>query len=236
MCGRYAVFLPPEAIAALFGTSGPVPNWAPTWNMAPTRDAPVVRMHPGTLERRIDLLRWGLLPHWAKVVKFGRQPVNARAESVATAQMFRDAYHHRRCLVPADVFYEWQAANGGKHPWAIARADGQTMALAGLWEGWRAPDGVVVRTFAVITTEANDTMRPLHARMPVILEPEDWPLWLGETDADPAALLRPSAAELRCWRISSSVNHVRNDGPALLDPLLHDESTPTLLPLDAGRG
>lgn len=224
MCGRYAVFLPPEAIAALFRTGGPVPNWAPTWNMAPTRDAPVVRLHPGTRERRIDLLRWGLLPHWSKVAKFGRQPVNARAESVATTQMFRESYHHRRCLVPADVFYEWQAVGRGKHPWAIARADGQTMAFAGLWEGWRAPDGVVVRTFAIITTEANDTMRPLHARMPAILEPEDWPLWLGEVEGDPATLLHPATAALRCWRISSSVNHVRNDGPALLDPLLPDTS------------
>ena len=194
--------------------------------MAPTRDAPVVRLYPGTLERRIDLLRWGLLPHWSKVAKFGRQPVNARAESVATAQMFRDAYRHRRCLVPADAFYEWQAAEGGKRPWAIARADGQTMAFAGLWEGWRGADGMVVRTFAVITTQANDAIRPLHARMPVILEPEDWPLWLGETEDDPAALLHPSTAELRCWRISSSVNHVRNDGPALLDRLL-----PETLPL-----
>lgn len=220
MCGRYAVFLPPDAIAALFRVSGPVPNWAPTWNMAPTRDAPVVRLHPGTQERQMDLLRWGLLPHWAKVAKFGRQPVNARAEFVATGYMFREAYRQRRCLVPADVFYEWQTAEGGKRPWAIARADGQTMAFAGLWESWRGPDGVVVRTYAIVTIDANDTMRPLHARMPVILEPADWPLWLGEAEGDPASLLHPATAALRCWRIGSSVNHVRNDGPALLDPLL----------------
>ena len=218
MCGRYAVFLPPDAMAALFRTSGPVPIWDPTWNMAPTRDAPVVRLHPGSAQRQIDLLRWGLLPHWAKVVKFGRQPTNARAETIASTLMFRDAYAHRRCLVPANAFYEWQVAAGGKRAWAIARADGQPMAFAGLWEGWRGADGTVVRTFTIVTTEANATLRPLHTRMPVVLEPADWALWLGEAEGDPAPLLRPSAAEFRCWRIGSAVNHTRNDGSALLEP------------------
>ncbi len=233
MCGRYAVFLPPDAIAALFRTSGPLPNWEPTWNMAPTRDAPVVRLHPGTQERRIDLLRWGLLPHWAKVVKFGRQPINARAESVATTQMFRDAYRHRRCLVPANLFYEWQALPRGKRPWAIARADEQPMVFAGLWEGWRGPDGGVVRTFTIVTTEASPALRALHARMPVILEPEDWGLWLGEAEGDPATVLHASRAALRCWQISSSVNHVRNDGPGLLEPLLPGAAGELLVPAGA---
>lgn len=233
MCGRYAVFLPPDAIAALFRTTGPLPHWEPTWNMAPTRDAPVVRLHPGTQERRIDLLRWGLLPHWAKVVKFGRQPINARAESVATTQMFRDAYRHRRCLVPANLFYEWQTLPRGKRPWAITRADEQPMVFAGLWEGWRGPDGGIVRTFTIVTTEASAALRPLHARMPVILEPEDWKLWLGEVEGDPATVLHASRAALRCWRISSSVNHVRNDGPGLLDPLLPGAAGELLVPAGA---
>jgi putative SOS response-associated peptidase YedK len=219
MCGRYTVFLPPDAMAALFRTSLPPPHWEPTWNLAPAQDAPVVRVHPGSQERRIDLLRWGLLPHWAKVVKFGRQPVNARAESVATAQMFRDAYAQRRCLVPADAFYEWQTVAGRKRAWVIARSDRQTMALAGLWDGWRGPDGTVVRTFAIVTTEANATLQPLHTRMPVVLEPADWPLWLGEAAGDPAMLMRPSAASFACWPVGSSVNSVRNDGPELLEPL-----------------
>lgn len=231
MCGRYAVFLPPDAMATLFRAGAPVSNWAPTWNMAPTRDAPVVRLQPDTQERQIDLLRWGLLPHWAKVAKFGRQPINARAETLTTGYLFRDAFRRRHCLVPADAFYEWQVTETGKRPWAIARADGQTMAFAGLWESWRGPDGKVVRTFAIITTEANDATRPLHARMPVILEPEDWPLWLGEVAGDPAALLRPATTALRCWRIDSSVNHVRHDGPALLEPLLPEA---TLLPAQDG--
>ena len=112
MCGRYASFLPAEALRSLFQTVNPTPNWEPTWNMAPTRDAPVVRLHPETRARHLDLLRWGLVPHWAKDPKSVRQPINARAETVATAPMFRDALARRRCLVPADVFYEWQATDG----------------------------------------------------------------------------------------------------------------------------
>lgn len=231
MCGRYAVFLPPDAMVKLFQASPPVPNLQPTWNMAPTRDAPAVRLHPTTQERRIDLLRWGLLPHWAKVAKFGRQPINARAETLATSYMFRDTYPKRRCLIPADVFYEWRDEGNSKQPWAIARADGTTMALGGLWEAWRGPDGTTVRTFAIVTTEANDALRPLHARMPLVLEPADWPLWLGETEGDTSTLLRPSAAEFETWRIGSSVNHVRNDGPSLLDPLEAVSSDTSMLPL-----
>ena len=218
MCGRYAAFLPAEAIVALFRTTGPVPNWAPTWNMAPTRNAPVIRLHPDNKERRLDLLRWGLVPHWAKDLKAVRQPINARSETLATSSMFRDAYARRRCLVPADAFYEWQVLDGAKAPWAIARADGQPMVFAGLWEGWRGPDGTVIRSFTIVTTGANDTLRPLHERMPVVLEPGDWPAWLGETDSDPAALMRPSAAGFRTWRVGTAVNNVRNDSADLLEP------------------
>ncbi len=218
MCGRYASFLPAEALRTLFQTVNPTPNWEPTWNMAPTRDAPVVRLHPQTRERHLDLLRWGLLPRWAKDPKTTRQPINARAETLATSPMFRDALARRRCLVPADVFYEWQATEAGKQPYAIARADGQPMAFAGLWEGWRGPDGTVLRTFAIVTTDANSLLLPLHERMPVILEPADWPVWLGEREGDTTSLLRPSLAELRVWRIGKAVNNVRNDSAALLEP------------------
>lgn len=218
MCGRYASFLPAEALRGLFHTVNPTPNWEPTWNMAPTRDAPAVRLHPETRARHLDLLRWGLVPHWAKDPKSVRQPINARAETLATTPMFRDALARRRCLVPADVFYEWQAANGAKLPFAVARADGQPMVFAGLWEGWRGADGTVMRTFTIVTTNANAVLRPVHERMPVILEPSDWPTWLGEVDDDPAQLLRPSAAELRVWRVGTAVNNVRNDNAALLEP------------------
>jgi putative SOS response-associated peptidase YedK len=219
MCGRYAAFLPAEAIVALFRTEGPVPNWAPTWNMAPTRDAPVVRLHPESKQRRLDLLRWGLLPHWAKDAKSVRQPINARSETLSSASMFRDAFAHRRCLVPADAFYEWQAVNGAKLPWAIARADGEPMVFAGLWEGWRGSDGTVIRSFTIVTTSANEALRPLHERMPVVLEPSDWPLWLGERDGIPGEVMRPSAAAFRSWRVGTAVNNVRNDTSQLLEPV-----------------
>ena len=220
MCGRYAAFLPAAAIVALFDTKGPIPNWAPTWNMAPTRDAPVMRLHPDTRERRLDLLRWGLVPHWAKDPKSIRLTINARAETLATTPMFRDAYAKgRRCLVPADAFYEWQVADRVKQPWAIARGDGQPLVFAGLWEGWRGADGSVIRSFTIVTTTANETLRPIHERMPVVLEAADWPLWLGEVPDDPAGLLRPSDTGFSIWRVGTAVNAVRNDTPALLEPV-----------------
>jgi len=219
MCGRYASFLPAEALRALFQTTNPTPNWEPTWNMAPTRDAPVVRLHPQTRARHLDLLRWGLVPHWAKDPKSVRQPINARAETIATAPMFRDALERRRCLVPADAFYEWQAIDGTKQPYAVARADGQPLVFAGLWEGWRGADGTVLRTFTIVTTNANTLLRPIHERMPVILEQQDWPTWLGELEGGAAALLRPSGAELRVWRVGIAVNNVRNDSEALLEAI-----------------
>jgi len=219
MCGRYAAILPADHIATLFQTHGPLPNWGGTWNMAPTRDAPVVRRHPETGERRLDLLRWGLVPHWLKDLKATRQPINARGETIAATPMFRDAYARRRCLVPADAFYEWQAAPEGKLPWAIARADAACLVFAGLWEGWRGPDGSVIRSYTIVTTSANAALRPLHERMPVVLEEADWADWLGETDADPARLIRPSAAEFRTWRVGTAVNNVRHDAASLLDPV-----------------
>ncbi|HVZ08949.1 SOS response-associated peptidase [Rhodopila sp.] len=217
MCGRYVSSLPAEALVALLDTVGPTPNWAPTWNMAPTRDAPVVRRHPATGERRLDLLRWGLVPHWAKDPKTVRLSINARSETLSSTPMFRDAYaRKRRCLVPADAFYEWQVVAGGKIPHAVARADGQPMIFAGLWEGWRGADGTVIRSFVIITTDANETLRPLHERMPVVLEPDAWPLWLGEREGDVAGLLRPSEAMFRVWRVGTAVNNVRNDAAELL--------------------
>jgi putative SOS response-associated peptidase YedK len=219
MCGRYAAILPAEHIVALFQTVGPIPNWAGTWNMAPTRDAPVIRLHPETRERRLDLLRWGLVPHWAKDPKATRQPINARGETIASTPMFRDAFARRRCLVPADAFYEWQATPDGKLPWAVARADAGCMVFAGLWEGWRGADGSIIRSFTIVTSSANEQLHPLHERMPVVLEEADWPLWLGETEGDPASLVHPSATAFRVWRVGTAVNNARLDTASLLDPV-----------------
>ncbi len=220
MCGRYASFLPPDLIARLFGTKNPLPNLKPTWNMAPTMTAPVVRRHPETGDRHLDALTWGLVPAFTKVLKEARRPVNARSETVATSGMFRNAFAKRRCIVPASAFYEWQATPSGKIPHAIARADGDPLAFAGIWEGWRSPDGDILRSFAILTTTANAEMAVLHERMPVILEQSDWPAWLDEEPGDPLTLLHPSPEGiLRIWAVDKRVGNVRNDGPELLDPV-----------------
>ena len=220
MCGRYASFLPAEAVARLFRVTGPLPNVPPSWNVAPTQDALVVRRHPDSGERRVDLLRWGLVPHFTKDLKAARRPINARAETVATSGLFRGALAARRCLVPADAFYEWRVSGSAKQPYAIARRNGQPMAFAGLWEGWRSPEGEVLRSFTIVTTAANATLRPLHERMPVVLEAADWPAWLGEQPADPAALLRPAAEDvLHTWPVDRRVGNVRNNDAGLLTPV-----------------
>jgi putative SOS response-associated peptidase YedK len=227
MCGRFASQLPPDAIARLFRTAGDVPNLGPNWNVAPTQAAMVVRRHPDTGERRLDTLRWGLVPHFTKDLKKCTRPINARAETVATSGMFRGALAARRCIVPADAFYEWKAMPDGKQPYAIARADGAPLAFAGLWEGWRSPEGETLRTFTIITTEANADMARLHNRMPVILEPDAWPAWLGEAEEAPGDLMRPAAAGVvRMWPVSRAVNSVRNNGRELLDRIDDPEAPP----------
>jgi putative SOS response-associated peptidase YedK len=219
MCGRLANDLPPELIQRIFSTSNKLPNLRPSWNVAPTMDVPVVRLHPETRERHLDLLRWGLVPFNTSDLKSARKPINARSETVATSPMFRAAFARRRCLVPAAAFYEWKATPAGKEPFAITRADGDPLAFAGIWEGWRAPDGEVLRTFAILTTAANRQMSALHDRMPVILERETWPMWVGEQDGDPTPLLRPAdEGLLRIWPVSKAVGNVRNDTPDLLKP------------------
>lgn len=220
MCGRYAAFLPAEAVARLFHTVNPLPNVAPSWNVAPTQDSMVIRRHPETGERHLDLLKWGFLASWTKDPAKAQRPINARSETIATSGLFRNAFKTRRCIVPADAFYEWRATATGKQPYAIARQDGQPMAFAGLWEGFRWPDATITRTFTIATTRANADVAALHERMPVILEPDDWPAWLGETNADAAALLHPSPeGTLRFWPVSRRVNTPRNNAADLLDPV-----------------
>ncbi len=220
MCGRYVLQRHPAGTNDYFAgdaTPGPTPNFAPNWNVAPTQDMPVLRRHPETGERRLDILRWGLVPRWAKDATGGARLINARAEGVAEKPSFRDAFAKRRCLVPADAFYEWLTPTEAKtkdpkQPFAVALASGEPMALAGLWEGWKDPEGNWLRTYSIITTEANAKQRPLHHRMPVILARADWPAWLGERAADPddlLPLLRPCPPEwLACWPVPKRVNKV----------------------------
>ncbi|MGH7119485.1 MAG: SOS response-associated peptidase [Acetobacteraceae bacterium] len=219
MCGRYASSLAPEAIARLFRTLNPLPNAPPSWNIAPSQRALIVRREQASGARQLVSMRWGFVPLWMKGP--ARAQINARAETVATAPFFRAAFAARRCLVPADAFYEWASTAGAKRPYAIARRDGQPMALAGIWEqAANANDNGAAGTdvcFAIITTAANALLAPIHGRMPAILPEADWSLWLGESKGDARALLRPSANDLlRAWPVDRRVNNPANDGPELL--------------------
>jgi putative SOS response-associated peptidase YedK len=231
MCGRFVQKTPLGEIRVLFETRNPVPNAPPHYNAAPTQDLAVVRYNPQTRERALDLLRWGLVPLWAKDLSFGPKCINARGETVATNNVFRDAFQRRRCLVPADGFYEWQKAGGKTQPYAIVPEEGAIFAFAGLWERWKNPaDGSVLRSFTIVTGLPNPLTRPIHERMPVILPKAVWPLWLGETEADPdelLALLSPYPAELmRAYPISPAVGNVKNDEPGLLNPLTGEAIAP----------
>jgi putative SOS response-associated peptidase YedK len=224
MCGRYFLTRPPAALARLFRTIDPVPNHPARFNVAPTQTSLVVRRNPETGARHLDVLRWGLVPLWAKDAAIGSRMINARSESLAEKPAYRDAYAKRRCLVPIDGFYEWAPVLGDglpgekrKQPYAVAMESGAPMVLAGLWERWRAPDQSIMRTFTVVTCPATPRLVPLHDRMPVVLPPEAWPLWLGEVEGDAASVLRPMGGEaFRVWPVSTRVNAVREDDEGLL--------------------
>jgi putative SOS response-associated peptidase YedK len=219
MCGRFASTLPPEFLETLFATVGEIPPLPPSWNITPGQEARVLRHHPESGERRMDALFWGLVPHFTKRLSGAPRPINARAETVATAPLFRSAFARRRCLVPADLFYEWQVLPEGRQPYAVARADGAPLVLGGLWESWQMPDGGLHRSFAIVTTAASADIARLHERMPLVLDEAEWPLWLGEVVGDPVPLLRPApAGRLRAWPVSTRVNNPRNNDAALVNP------------------
>jgi putative SOS response-associated peptidase YedK len=228
MCGRVVQKTPLHEIRVLFETVNPVPNMAANYNGAPTQSLAIVRLDSDG-RRSLDLLRWGLIPFWAKDRSIGPRLINAMGETVAAKPAFRDAFRRRRCLVPADFFYEWQKTtkakqSGGKQPHAIGLADGAPMALAGLWERWTAPeDGAALHSFTVITGLPNELLAPIHNRMPVILPRETWRRWLGEDRAETdelLALLRPyPAAAMRAYPVGTRVGNVRNNDPELLTPV-----------------
>jgi putative SOS response-associated peptidase YedK len=217
VCGRYVLTSPAEVIAEHFGLAA-VPGHAPRYNIAPTQAALVVRETPEG-EREAVLLRWGLVPFWAKEPSIGSRLINARAEGLVDKPAFRAAFRRRRCLVPADGFFEWRAVAGRrKQPYYVRLAAGGPFAMAGLWEQWRPPEaGEPIATFTIVTTAANAALRPVHDRMPVIVAPADYDEWLSSPN--PSALLGSRAgAELAIVPIGTRVNDVRNDDPALLAP------------------
>jgi putative SOS response-associated peptidase YedK len=214
MCGRFAFYSPAEAAAALFGVSGAA-EVEPRYNIAPTQDIAAIRDNTDG-ERELVMLRWGLVPFWAKDPSIGNRMINARAETVAEKPSYRNAYKHRRCLVLADGFYEWQRQGDVKTPHFISLASGEPFALAGIWENWTDKDtGESLQTTSLITTEANDFMAPLHHRMPVILEARaatDWLEGSNELLDDVAAITPP----LRAWPVDKRVNNARNQGEELV--------------------
>ena len=230
MCGRYSSFLPPEFLARLFATVNPLPNLQPTWNLAPTDDAPVIRLDRETGARHLDILKWGLIPYFTKDLKTARRPINARSDTVARSGMFKAAFAKRRCLVPATAYYEWRDDPDGKTPFAVARLDGEPVIFGGIWEHWQSADRDELTTFATITTEANRQLSPIQPRMPVIIEKADWPVWLGEVEGNVPALLRPAPENvLRLWLADKRVGNVKNNGPELLEQHRVETEQPVLL-------
>ncbi len=226
MCGRITLTSPPKVVASTFGIED-CSGLQPRWNIAPSQQVFVVLgdAAAGLPGRRFESMRWGLVPGWVKDASNGPSPINARAETIAEKPSFRGAFRRRRCLVPADGFYEWQAAPSGKglkQPYHIGFRDRQVFAIAGLWETWRAaPDAAELRTFTLLTTSPNRLMATIHHRMPVILPQESWDCWLdssidGQSRLEP--LLRPCADDEMVARpVSLLVNNARHDAPDCLE-------------------
>lgn len=240
MCGRYTLTVPTEVVAELFGVNAPLDDdvrlFEPRYNVAPTQDVPVIRAadagrtretaaavagdEPAAApRRRLDLLRWGLVPWWADDPSVGNRMINARAESAPDKPAYRDSFRSRRCLVAADGFYEWAAETGGKQPYWIHAPDGRPFAFAGLWSRWRKGGGDPLETFTILTRDAAPGIRHLHDRMPVILDPADHDLWLDPANDDPAALaaaIERARTDFSTRRVDRRVNRPENDAPELL--------------------
>ncbi|MBT4426670.1 MAG: SOS response-associated peptidase [Rhodospirillaceae bacterium] len=223
MCGRFSQFHSWEEVHAFLNIFGPPRNLPARYNIAPTQDAAIVRH--GREGRSLDFLRWGLVPSWAKDSSMAARMINARAETVAQKPSFRDAFKQRRCLVPADGFYEWRGPKGAKQPYRILSPDQGLFAFAGLWERWDKGGAEPIESFTIITTAANSKLAAVRARMPVILDPADFERWLSPDLAvnDALALLRPAPDEaLEFHAVGKHVNNARNDDPACITPLPED--------------
>ena len=209
MCGRFVLSSDADRLADHYGLTT-VPVFAGGYNVAPSAQVPVVRRDP---DREAAHCHWGFIPHWVKepVLK----PINARAETLAGKPYFRDAFRRRRCLVPANGYYEWRAAPGGKQPYFIRMAGADLFSYAGLWSSWQGPDGPV-ESCVIITTSAKEALAHIHDRMPVIIGPDNYDAWL---DAGGLGLLRPWAGEMEAYPVSSQVNNPRNQGKALIQPV-----------------
>jgi putative SOS response-associated peptidase YedK len=230
MCGRYVSVSSPTILAERFQVETVrVAEIEPSYNVAPRAEVPVIAESQGV--RTLDLLRWGLVPSWAKDLSIGDRMINARAEKITASNAYKRAFERRRCIVPADGFYEWEPVRRDgkkvKQPWFFRRRDGEPLAFAGLWEIWHDPnlgdDAPRIRSCVIITTDANDVVRPIHDRMPVVLPESEWSSWLDRENHDVAALqklLVPAPPdEFETWPVSTLVNKADNNSPELLDPV-----------------
>ena len=230
MCGRYSLTSPTEAVRRLFDFPER-PNLAVRVNIAPSQDVAAVRLGAdGASARHFAWLRWGLIPSWAKEPGIGNRMINARAETIAEKPAFRAAFRRRRCLIPADGFYEWKTERGRKQPYRIALEGGAPFAFAGLWERWEgAGEAGAVESCTIVTTEANARLKAIHHRMPVILAPGAYEAWLDPATpgAEAQALLRPAPSEwFTAYRVSPKINSPANDDPALIAPLDEADEAP----------
>lgn len=226
MCGRYRLSRRKQILEERFGAEGE-DDWSPRYNIAPTQMVPVVRQHPKEPRRDLSQLRWGLIPSWSKDASGAARAINARTETVATLPAFRDSFRSRRCLIPADGFYEWQKRGSAKQPYCFEVDDGELFAFAGIWDRWKDPDGQWIRSCSILTTTPNAVTSPVHDRMPVILDADNYELWLDPGMTDTAAALemvRPfDARRMRSYPVSGRVNQVQNDDAEC--------STPATLPI-----
>jgi putative SOS response-associated peptidase YedK len=224
MCGRFTQMMTWAELHALYNIHNSV-NLKPNYNVAPTQEIPVVRHSPESEERWLDMLRWGLVPFWAKDVKIGYSMINAMAETVATKPAFRDAFKSRRCIIPADGFYEWKKLDPKtKQPYRIVMKDRSIFGFAGLWDRWTdKASGETIQSCTIITTEPNTVCAPIHNRMPVILERRDYAAWLGETETDRDALLamlKPYPADqMEAYACNPAVGSVKNNDRSLVESL-----------------
>ena len=215
MCGRFALKTPPRTIQEHFCLPESI-TLPPRYNIAPSQNVAAVRMMPGKSVRQMVMLHWGLIPHWAKDMKIGYRMINARAETLLQKPSFKAPYKKRRCLIPADGFYEWLHTGKSKIPYYIQLKKGAVFGLAGLWESWNSPDGDHVESCTIITAEANRLIRTIHDRMPVIISPDRYETWLqdsAELQMMQQILTPYPAEEMRMHRVGPEVNSPRNDSP-----------------------
>ncbi|MEI2581228.1 SOS response-associated peptidase [Scytonema sp. PRP1] len=222
MCGRFTLSQTAEAIYQTFHVNK-IPDLEPQYNIAPTQMVAALLYNPESKQRQFQKLRWGLIPSWAKDLGMGSKLINARAETAAEKPAFRSAFKHRRCLVVADGFYEWQTKEGKKQPFYFHLKEGKPFGFAGLWEQWRSPQGEEITSCTILTTKCNELLEPIHERMPVILQPQDYSLWLDpqvQTPEPLQQLLHPYPSEaMMAYRVSTVVNSPKHNSPDCIKPL-----------------